>query len=279
MKKVFFLLVIILFFSCETEEQKKEKAQEVVKALIANMKLENYESSLEYYPGLIKGVGNYRQFNSVNFTSTMIKPDGSIEIFAKSNSNRQLFFTLQNIDGTYKITNSKGLSNYYDSNLYNYCKNIGCFGMSNFDIDVARICKDKDAEFRRLVNSIKYKIESQTRLENQTLTKNGGYGMPYYVTGNITIKNHSRFTIPGYSYKLYVNYLDANDNILFTSEESLGNFQAIGFNQSKTIHVMQNSSSKFRKVSVKVKLLNTEFIEKGITEYAKGSNCNYSDNL
>ncbi|MEH6512956.1 MAG: hypothetical protein V7734_07630 [Maribacter arcticus] len=278
MRKILFAITIMFLFSCETEEQKKEKAQEVVNALISNIQVDNYESIFEYYPNF-KGIGTYLKYNSVEFTSTMLKSDGKVDIFGKTYNGKQLFFEVEKTDGIYKVIKSKGLSSYYDSNLYKYCKKIGCIGMNEYDTDISRICKDNEGDFNFLVNSIKDKIESKTRLESHTITrKNGGFGY-YYAFGDITVKNNSRFTIPGYSYKLYVNYLDSNDNLLFTSDKSSGNFTDIGFNQSKTLNIYQDISSRFRKVNIKVKLLNTEFIEKLIAEYAEGSLCNYSNNL
>ncbi|MCF7559422.1 hypothetical protein L3X39_02145 [Sabulilitoribacter multivorans] len=279
MKNLLYILIIIVLFGCESEEQKKQKAKEVVQELISNIQIDNYESVFKYYPTFRNLKGKYWKHKILDITSTILKDDGTVEIFATSNNDDQLFFLLKKMDDTYMVVKSKGISSYSNSNIYKYCKNIGCIGITESDIEMSRICNNKEDEFKRIVSSIKYEIEEKTRLESHALEiKKGGFGN-YYAFGNITIKNYSRFTIPAYSYKIYVNYLDINDNVLFTSENFSDNYSDIGFNQSKTQHVMQDISSKFRKVDISLKLLNTEFIDKLIAEYAEGGSCIYSDNL
>lgn len=277
MKKLILFLVVILLFGCETEEQKKEKAQEVVKSFVSNLQFDNYETLYEYYP-TFRDVETYWKFNSLNITSTILNSDGKVIIIGETDTSKQVFFELVKFDGNYRITKSKGLSSYYDSNLYKYCKKIGCIGMNEFDSDINRICKENKYDFEALVNSIKYKIENKTRIESNTLKGNFGYGYDY-VSGEITIKNYSRHSIIGSSYRLYVNYLDSNDNVLFTSDESSSNYKDIGFDQSITLNIYQSIPSRFRKVNIELKLINTKFIESSIPKYAEGSNCIYSGNL
>lgn len=233
---------------------------------------------MELYPSLRKAIGGqFRQFESVEFESIVLKDNGEVEVFAKSNNGIQLFFVLQEEGGDYKVVNSKGLSVYNDSNLYEYCKRIGCITTGAYDLQIDNVCKQNESSFNNLVNQIKNRIEATTRLESHSV-KVMGYG-DNYATGNITLKNFTRFTIPAHSYKLYVNYLDSDNNILFTSDKSLSNFEAIGFGQSKTIHVIQDISSEFRKVNIKLKLLSTQFIEEIVAKHSEGSSCLYSGNL
>jgi hypothetical protein len=180
---------------------------------------------------------------------------------------------VEKIDGKYQISKSKGLSSDFNSNLYKYCKKIGCIGLNSYDSEISIICKDKEYEFNQLVRSIKETIENNVRMENHTVTKSYGCA-----SGNITLKNYSRFTIRGYSYNLYVNYTDNQGNTIFTSKEML-NYESIPYGQSKTINVFENNSSSFQKVGIILKIINTEFIEDIIGEHAEGTNCNYTNNL
>jgi hypothetical protein len=124
-----------------------------------------------------------------------------------------------------------------------------------------------------LVKKIKRNIEDSVWMINHTVTKD--YGL---VSGDITIKNESRFTIPGDSYRLYINYSDSKGNLLFTSEE-ISNYESIPYGQSKTINVFETNSNSFQKVGISLKIIDTNFIEQLITEHAEGYNCTYSDNL
>ncbi|MCA0152909.1 hypothetical protein [Winogradskyella vincentii] len=278
MKKLFYFLIVIVFFGCETEEQKKQKAQEVVQALISNIQVDNYESIYEYYPSFKNWTGSYYKYNSVDITSTMLKDDGTIEIFANAGGSNQLFFALKKVDGNYKIVRSKGLSAYFNSDLYKYCKKIGCIGSNETDLDIGRICKENEDDFNYLVRKIKNKIEDSFRLENQSLNKAGGYGIPLYVSGDIIVKNYSRFTISAYSYDIYIKFLNSQDKELYKFKYRT-NFSDIAFNSSETLHIMQDIDRSYKKVDVELVILNTDFIEDLIGNYAEGIRCSYSDNL
>jgi hypothetical protein len=278
MKKLVYLIIVVMFFSCESEEQKKQKAQEVVQALISNIQVDNYESIYEYYPSFKNWIGSYYKYNSVTITSTMLKDDGTVEIFANAGGSNQLFFALEKVDGNYKIMRSKGLSAYFNSDIYKYCKKIGCIGNNETDLDIGRICGDNKSDFNYLVRRIKNKIEDRFILENQSLTKAGGYGIPLYVAGDIIVKNNSRFTIPRFSYDIYIKFLNNKNEELYKFKYST-NFSDIPFNSSEKLHLMQDVKNSFRKVDVELVILKTDFIEELIGNHAEGSFCNYDDNL
>jgi uncharacterized protein YcfL len=53
MRKIIFITLFpFILMGCESDEQKKQKAQEVVNALISNIQIDNYESIYEYYPSV-----------------------------------------------------------------------------------------------------------------------------------------------------------------------------------------------------------------------------------
>lgn len=272
MKKLLLLIFAVSLISCESDEQKLKKAETTVKSFISNLQFDNYDKLFSFYP-TFKEVETYWKLNSIVISSSNINPDESITVIGNSN-NRQVLFELQKQNNQYLIINSKGLSTYYDSNIYRYCKKIGCIGTNEYDADISIICKEKKYEYDKLVDDLKRRIEEKTILENHNISKS--YGM---VSGDITIKNYSRFTIPGYAYKIYVQYLNSKDEIVFTSNESLSNFQSIPFSQSKTIHVFENNVKGFRKVNIKLSLTSTNFIEEIISENVEGNNCTYSNNL
>lgn len=272
MKRLLILIFAITLISCESEEQKIKKAENTVKSFVSNLQFDNYDKLFSFYPNF-KRIETYWKLNSIIITSSNINPDESITIIGSSN-NRQVLFELQRQNNQYLITNSKGLSSDYNSNIYKFCKKIGCIGASEYDADISNICKENKYKFEKLVNDLKTRIESRTVLENHTLTKS--YGT---LSGDITIKNYSRFTIPGHVYKIYVKYLNSKDEVIFTSNQSLSNFQSIPYNQSKTIHIFENNVKGFRKVDIQLSLTTSNFIEKIIAENVEGSNCKYSNNL
>jgi len=272
MKNILPIIVLLMFSSCETEEQKIKKAEDIVKKFVSNLPFDNYSILSSIYPDF-SDIETYWKLNTIDIISSNLNEDGKIAIVGSS-GRHQILFELESLNNKYLITNSKGLSSDYDSNLYKFCKRIGCIGTSEYDKDISKICKKKKHEFESLLDILKTRIENRTKIENQTLSKS--FGM---VSGDVTIKNYSRFTIPGSTYEIYVKYLNSKGEVVFTSNESLSNFKSIPYNQSKTIHVFENNSSGFRKVDVQLKLTSTNFLEKVIAENAEGNRCSYSENL
>lgn len=269
-KLLLFSTLILVLYSCETDEKKTNSSKEVVMSFMSNLAFDNYDLMLSTYP-TIRDVNTYWKLKDFGVTSAVLN-NNIVTVIGKS-QDKEVLFVVEKINGKYLITKSKGLSSYFNSNLYNYCKKIGCIGLNNYDADISSICKDKEFEFNKLVRYIKETIEKDVVMENHTITKSYGF-----ISGDITFKNYSRFTVPGYSYNLYVNYYDSQGNTLFNSKET-SNYESIPFSQSKTINIFETNSSTFKKVGIKLNVINSEFIEKIIAEYAEGNNCIYSNNL
>jgi hypothetical protein len=264
------ITIAIILSSCETKETKINSSKEVVLSFVTNLSFDNYDLMLSSYPSF-RDIETYWKLKDFNISSTILN-NNIVTVVGKS-ENIDVLFDVEKIDGKYIITKSKGLSSHFNSNLYKFSKKIGCIGQNHYDAEISRICKNNEYRFNQLVRSIKSTIEESVIMENHTVTKNYGWA-----SGDITLKNYSRFTIPGFSYNLYVVYTDSKGNTLFTSKERM-NFQSIPFGQSKTISVFESNSRSFQKVGINLKIINTEFIEEIIGEYAEGRNCVYVENL
>ncbi len=270
MKIVFALVLIISLISCESNEQKIDKAKNVVKSFVTNLSFDNYDKMFESYPSF-KEVYTYWKLPDFKIKNATLNED--IITITGSSNERDILFEVKKIEGNYIISKTKGLSTDFNSYLYKFCKKIGCIGTNTYDTDVSKICKGNELQFKQLVKKIKENIENSVGLLNHTVTKNYGFA-----SGDITLKNNSRFTIPGMAYNLYVNYTDSKGKLLFTSKEML-NYESISYGQSKTIRVFESNSNSFQKVGISLKIISVNFIEQIIAENAEGFNCNYSDNL
>ena len=271
--KTFLLLLFVsLFYSCETEKSKKDKCEEIVKTFIANLPLDNYEVLYKKYPDFQK-VKRYWKVNDFKITSTSIDDDGSVSVIGTSEQLGNILFNLKKDNGKYIIINSKGLASVFNTPIYKYCKKIGCIGINNYDKDISQICSEKEMEFNALVYKIKNNIEQNVMVQNNNLTYNYGY-----VSGDVTVKNHSRFSIPGRYYELYFHFLNSNGDIVFTKKEIL-NYQSIGYGQSVTHHLFESSNGNFSKIKAQLKLTSTDFIENIIAENVQGSNCTADNDL
>jgi len=272
MKKLIFLsLFLITLISCESDNTRMDKAKEKVSSFMSNLMFDNYDLMYKAYPDF-KKVKSYWKLKDFKIKSCYIDEQKVVTVIGESGI-KQVLFEIKKVDGNYFITKSKGLCSDFESELYKFCKKIGCIGTNSYDSEISEICGTKQFEFSRLVQKIKDNIEENVILENHTVTKNYGW-----LSGDVTLKNYSIFSIPGRTYSLYINYIDGQGNIVFTSKEVL-NFDNIPYNQSKTIHVFESNSNSFQKIGIKLKLTSTDFIESVLAENAQGYNCSYSNNL
>ena len=274
MKTVLFFvpLVLIMMVSCgKSKKERIKESKDVVNQFINATTFENYNQMYDLYPRF-KEVRQFWKLNDFKLTSATVNEDENISIVGKANK-RDLYFELEESDDRYIIISSKGMSTDYESFLYNYCKRIGCIKGDADDASISAICKDKESEYNILIDEIKSTIEKNVKLENHTVTKS--YGM---ASGDMTIKNYSRFSVPGMSYKLEIDYLDRSENVKYTSNER-SNIYSIPYGQTATFFVSEMNARGFSKIRPRLVITNKSFIEEIIAENAEGANCNYNKNL
>lgn len=269
MKKILFICILFALVSCESEETKLNKAKDVVNLFASSTTFGNLEKLPLYYPNMKELKGRFLVLKDFQQLSAVVN-DKTISVIGKAQGN-EVLFEIEKENGKYIITRTKGLSMFVYSNLYKYCKEIGCIRGNNYDIEISKICSEKEFQFKSLVESIKNDIEQNVRLENHTVQ--GGYG---YVTGDITYKNYSRFTIPRGTYNLYVVYLNNKGKVLF--KEKTIEFSTLTYGESNTTWISKDVQGTSQ-IAVSLEITNTDFIEKVIAEHAKGNDCIYSNNL
>ncbi|MFN5135600.1 MAG: hypothetical protein ACK5DG_09815 [Chitinophagaceae bacterium] len=258
--------------SCETDKSRMAKCNAIVQSFIANLPLDNYEILYKNYPDFQK-VKRYWKVNDFKITNATIDDDKTVSIIGTSRQLGNILFNLKEINGKYFITNSKGLASVFNTPLYKYCKKIGCIGLNDYDKDISQTCSDKEDEFKSLVYQIKNNIQENVMVQNHNLSISFGY-----VSGDVTVKNYSRFSIPGRGYELYYHFLNNNGDIVFTKKEIL-NFESIPYGQSVTHHLFESSTRNFDRIKAELKLITTDFIEEIIAENIKGSNCQAGNNF
>jgi hypothetical protein len=262
---IMLLLWQVNLVSCETDKSRIEKCNETVKSFVANLSLDNYDQLNKYYPNFSK-IRKYWKAQDLKLENATVDDEKSVTVFGAC-SQGNLMFILKKVNGEYVITKSKGLSTVFKSNLYNYCKNIGCVHDKSYDVELSELCTEKEEEFNNLVYKIKAEIESNFSIKNNNLSNNYGY-----VSGDVTMKNNSRFTIPSYTYEIYYSFKNSNGNDVFTKKEEF-NYQTIGYGQSITQQLFESNTGNFASINVELKITSTEFIEEVIGEHIKGKNC------
>ena len=259
-RKVLIIVTLFSLFSCESEETKLNKAKEVVKLFASSTTFDDEEKMRLYYPNKVEIKGSYLVLKDFEIIGASLT-DNIISVIGRSQG-REISFDVKKESGKYIIIRSKGLSMFFNSNLYKYCRQIGCIKEGDYDVEISKICHENQLQF-----------EEGVRLENHSVKNDG-----YYISGDITYKNYSRFGIPASTYKLYIEYLNNKGDIIFKEEEIA--YSSIPFGASKTTSIVNfNIASRARKINISLKIINTTFIEEVIAEHAKGENCTYSNNL
>ena len=119
-KKLLLLSTLILILSsCETNERKINSSKEVVMSFVSNLSFDNYDLMYSSYPSF-RDIKTYWKLKDFNITSAALN-NNSVTVIGKS-QNTEVLFVVEKIDGKYQITKSKGLSSYFNTNLYKYCK-------------------------------------------------------------------------------------------------------------------------------------------------------------
>ena len=263
----FIIALSFIIYSCESDETKKKRAKEVVSSFITNMNFENYDETKKIYPNFQK-IRSYYKLKDFTLESPIIDGD-KINIVASTKQN-QVLFIVEN-GNNFTIQKTKGLYSEFNSNLYKFCKNIGCITESSYDIEISEACENQRDIFKTAVNLVKEDIEKNVKVQNNNIEINFGSA-----SGEISLRNNSNYTIPGFAYNIYINYTDSRGRVLLTSKENF-NYDAIPYNQSKSIRIFESNAGDFERVNDNLKLTQTYFIEKIIAENAKGANCKMSE--
>lgn len=272
MKKLVFIFFVLVIIGCESEKQKIEKSINSVQRLKSNLSLSNLKGAFEVYPNLkkVNGSVDIGSLNTMKITSTNIREDNIVELYAQSN-NRNYVFKTKKIDGNWIVFESLGLSSFLNTNIHNYIKRIGC--QSSNDIDLANNVIRNKSDFNLIVSKIKKIIEQNIIIENQSLSNPlGRYGN--MISGDVTLKNYSIFNLPSYSYELFYILRNGNRDVIKQKVSYPPGIQSGG-----TYTFMVQNGVRANQIVIDLNIIDESFIEKGVGLAAKGNGCVYSNNL
>src|SRR5690606_31470383 len=102
-KIIFVIGLIITLFSCESNEQKINKAKDVVQSFVTNLSFDNYDEMFKVYPSF-KNVQTYWKLKDFNIKNSVLN-ENTIILTGSSNE-REILFEVEKIDGKYIITKS-----------------------------------------------------------------------------------------------------------------------------------------------------------------------------
>lgn len=203
-------LFLFLFTSCKSDDQKKKDANDVVEKFVHEILLENFDAANSIYPKFQK-LGEYWIPREFEIENTMIESDGSISIYGSYQKfapkrREELKFIIKDNGKGLQIINSKGLTTYYNSPLFEYCKIKGFLDANDteensidYDCQIAKICQEHKFELELLVDKCARFVTENVLMNKQQTTLQLGYFNDSY-SGTISIINNTGFDISSSSF-------------------------------------------------------------------------------
>lgn len=208
--RLFSLFLLLNLYSCKTDSDKIKNANETVEIFVRDLEMKNTALLNKTYPKF-KEIGEYWVLSSFKIDDTKI--DGNqITVYGKYKKGNQvqtpIMFILKEFGSEYRITDSKGLSTYYETEIYNFLLNLGCIDNNSGDIEIEKECSKREYLYNSTVEALKSELESLISIDNSNLSSNNGY----YVSGNLIVTNNSDFTIPSAAYRMSIGFINTNSS-------------------------------------------------------------------
>ena len=262
--KYIILYLPLFLLSCgQSDEEILKETESVVQSFVDELNMQNFSSAREIYPDMSK-ISRYKRPQNFKVSSSKFTSDKKTEIKiignygAAENSKLMQFVVSNKENGNWKIIRSKGLSSYYESNLYNVLKTSGCMEDIESDASIHETCQNLEPKFESLVSEYKEMIENSISFERSGSNLSNSYNIS--IRGELMLKNNSNISVPGFSYETYIVFYDRNDNPSHSSKHQF-NSDPILANDYHQIKVFSMDYHRdYKKYSAAVKITNDQFI-------------------
>jgi hypothetical protein len=160
------------------------------------------------------------------------------------------------------IINSKGLSPYIYQDVFTVAKRSGCITNIESDVQIEKDCMFLEKNIEKRVQEIKEHIEANVDFVHKGSNLSKSYG---YISGEVTVMNTSRLSIPSYSYDLYVTFFNSQGDLIHA--EKVTAFGGLSQNELKQFSFFSsNISRQYDKYSTLLRITDTDFIKRYIIQ-------------
>ncbi len=262
--KYFIFFLPFLLLGCgSSDEELLAEAESTVQSFIDELSMQNFNSAKEIYPDLNK-VSRYNiprnfKISSSKFTSDNKKQVKIIGNYGTDKNSKPLQFVLsKNETGIWQINRTKGLSSYYESNLFNILKTSGCLEDIESDASIHQTCHDMEPKFESMVKKYKNDIENSVTFEKNGSNLSNNYDIS--ISGEIMLKNNSNISIPGFSYETYIVSYDRNGNPSHSSKYQFNSDPILANDYHQITIYSMDYHRDYSKYTAVVKITNDQFI-------------------
>ena len=234
------VLICLLFLGSMifVEKNKNIEIKKAVEIFLQDLNMSNHDNIEKKYPGFRK-ILKYRTVKSYEIKN--IEPNGDgYTVYVSSN----VMFKIKLINGDYIIQESKGLSGYLDSDVYDFLKKIGCISANFNDIQISQFCSENENYYKGIISGSKKHIQENLVFNSANLSQNNGS----FISGNIILQNNSKFDIPANSYKVDFGFINTITSSSVDRQTVQGFMPEIPSNSSISIqidYIPINGGNKF----------------------------------
>lgn len=258
-----FCLTLILVGCGPSDKELLRNAESTVQSFIDELNMQNFNSANDIYPEMSK-ISRYKipknfKVSSSKFTSANKNEVKIIGNYGAADNTKSMQFVLSKKESnTWEIIKSKGLSSYYESNLYNILKTSGCLTDIESDASIHQTCKNLEPKFESLVNEFKNDLENSIAFEKNGSNLSNSYNV--YISGELMLKNNSNISIPRFSYEIYIVFYDRNNNPSHSSKHQFTEEPILANDYHQITVYSMDYHRDYRKYSAVVKITNDQFI-------------------
>lgn len=277
-----YLIILLSFFlassSGPTEEELIKSAKSTVLRFVDELNAKNLISANEMYPSFYRVKKFYNPVNyeirGVYFSDDKKEVKISGEFFfvqvysdgSKREEERELQFVLSyKGSDKWEIIDSKGLSSFVESHIYNALSRSRCFEFEKIESDgsIHQDCLRYEEQFEEYVADYKRELEFLIGYDSKTTSINkseGWFGADDILSGSVGFRNNSNVSVPAYSFKVYVSVNDGSRTI----EEKELYAGASGFRPNGSLVCMLPATNinteRGQVMTSRVEIVNDEFL-------------------
>ena len=270
LKLLSLFLFSLFIISCKSESSRINECKEIVNKSVLNLEFDPTEMT-KNYPDFYK-INPISKVTNFKIINAAIDKNNLVKIFSTSDQGNILFI-LGNVDNSYRIKSTKGLSRFYGKSIYRVFEKMNCFNNESSDLEIAAVCKPNEARFVELLDRIKTKVEKAFVLRGKNFSND--FGILFLQT---VVVYFGYYKLQGSDYELTYNFVNGAGEPIFAISEEKKPDVKFG-----TIINGNMTTSSFRgktKLQVKVRLTNTKILEKQIVEKLKDyNNCSDFKNI
>lgn len=262
-KHIILSLPLFLLSCGPSDEEMLIKGESVVQSFVDELNMQNFNSAREIYPEMSK-ISRYKIPQNFNISSSKFTSDNKTEIkiignYGTAENTKPMQFVVSNKENSYwKIIRSKGLSYYYESNLYNVLKTSGCLEDIESDASIHETCQILEPKFESLVSKYKEIIENSISFERSGSNLSNSYDIS--ISGELMLKNNSNISVPGFSYEIYVVFYDRSANPSHSSKYQFNSDPILANDYHQITVYSMDYHRDYKKYSAVVKITNDQFI-------------------